>query len=381
MAKKKSVIAGEYVVSIADNGHVDVDRIPRNVKAALRDIAEAKNFPYDKTWTQRQLANKLLKEFGDGNTLVCNDYTVSKREDGGIDVIQSFSDGHVMAALRDIAEKIGFEYGKWNNHHMGRKLVDYLMEHKEEADKILQTPNGKLKEAEETVPESSDIETSVASTIDTEQSFDCYVLGINYDAEHLITVKKKDFPSIDDINEYNEEFEPLCDDEINEENIEDVFDRYDGPLNFIYECSGYERRLNITDVSDLRLVKLQSEEIDAYEAEEAYRKEEHIQYSVDEIDFCCRSIGRYDILNESSDKLLLRGTYPITCTAGFALRLPSGTQFDPSKLKITNNEEGGDPFLAFYDGTSLDYLFAGRHDADYEQDVMFTVYFDRQALV
>lgn len=35
---KKSVIAGEYIIEIADNGHVDVMRVFRNAMATLKGI-------------------------------------------------------------------------------------------------------------------------------------------------------------------------------------------------------------------------------------------------------------------------------------------------------------------------------------------------------
>ncbi|MBR5146283.1 MAG: hypothetical protein IKW54_01500 [Bacteroidales bacterium] len=57
---KKSAIAGEYILSVLDNGSVEVYRIYDNTKEALREIAEKENFPYDKEWTTRQLGNKLI---------------------------------------------------------------------------------------------------------------------------------------------------------------------------------------------------------------------------------------------------------------------------------------------------------------------------------
>ena len=57
---KKSVIAGEYVVSVLDNGGIEIYRIYDNVKGALREIAEKEGFEYDPAWTTRQFGSKLV---------------------------------------------------------------------------------------------------------------------------------------------------------------------------------------------------------------------------------------------------------------------------------------------------------------------------------
>ena len=57
---KKSVITGEYVVSVLDIGAIEVYRIYDNVKGALREIAEKEGFEYDPAWTTRQLGSKLV---------------------------------------------------------------------------------------------------------------------------------------------------------------------------------------------------------------------------------------------------------------------------------------------------------------------------------
>ena len=57
---KKSVITGEYVVSVLDNGAIEVYRIYDNVKGALREIAEKEGFEYDPNWNTRQFGSKLI---------------------------------------------------------------------------------------------------------------------------------------------------------------------------------------------------------------------------------------------------------------------------------------------------------------------------------
>ena len=57
---KKSVIAGEYILSVLDSGSIEIYRIYDNVKDALREIAEKEEFEYDPNWTTRQFGSKLI---------------------------------------------------------------------------------------------------------------------------------------------------------------------------------------------------------------------------------------------------------------------------------------------------------------------------------
>ena len=57
---KKSVIAGEYILSVLDSGSIEVYRIYDNVKGALREIAEKEGFEYDTKGTTRQFGAKLI---------------------------------------------------------------------------------------------------------------------------------------------------------------------------------------------------------------------------------------------------------------------------------------------------------------------------------
>ena len=63
---KKSVIAGEYILSVLNNGSIEVYRIYDNVKGALREIAEKEGFEYDPNWNTRQFGSKLI-DFLNGN--------------------------------------------------------------------------------------------------------------------------------------------------------------------------------------------------------------------------------------------------------------------------------------------------------------------------
>lgn len=57
---KKTATSGEYIVSILDSGSVEVHRIYDNTKGALREIAEKEGFEYSSEWTTRQLGAKLI---------------------------------------------------------------------------------------------------------------------------------------------------------------------------------------------------------------------------------------------------------------------------------------------------------------------------------
>ena len=60
MAYKKSAINGEYMLGVLDNGSIEVYRVYDNVKGALREIAEKEGFEYDPEWNTRQVGNKLI---------------------------------------------------------------------------------------------------------------------------------------------------------------------------------------------------------------------------------------------------------------------------------------------------------------------------------
>lgn len=122
---KKSAISGEYIVQVEDSGSVVVFRIFENVKASLREVAEAKGFEYDKEWTTRQFGKKLCKEYGDGTLATVGNYVIRVKEDGGIETYRTYD--NVKGALREIAEKVGFAYDtEWNTRQFGSKLVDAL---------------------------------------------------------------------------------------------------------------------------------------------------------------------------------------------------------------------------------------------------------------
>ena len=64
---KKSVIAGEYILSVLDSGSIEVYRIYDNVKGALREISEKEGFEYDEKWTTRQFGSKIIDFLNEKN--------------------------------------------------------------------------------------------------------------------------------------------------------------------------------------------------------------------------------------------------------------------------------------------------------------------------
>lgn len=68
------------------------------------------------------------------------EYLIEIDDQGCVNVRRLFINS-ISKAL-EIADLINFPIDeKWNTHDLGPKLVNYLTDHKEEADKILQTPN------------------------------------------------------------------------------------------------------------------------------------------------------------------------------------------------------------------------------------------------
>lgn len=60
MAYKKPAISGEYMLGVLESGSIEVYRVYDNVKGALREIAEKEGFEYDPEWNTRQFGSKLI---------------------------------------------------------------------------------------------------------------------------------------------------------------------------------------------------------------------------------------------------------------------------------------------------------------------------------
>lgn len=158
----KSIIAGEYILQIADNGHVDVVRVFRNAYQTMKNIAAENNFEVEEKWNTQTLGSKLVKQFGDGKTAKVKDIIINKMDSGKIEIYQECK--NTIEALRTIAKQMNFEYDEnWNTQTFGAKMAAFLEEHKPEADKVLQTPNAKPAAKEEVKEEPK--EEAKASTI------------------------------------------------------------------------------------------------------------------------------------------------------------------------------------------------------------------------
>jgi len=125
MKIKKSAESGEYMIGVKENNSIEVYRIYDNTKGALREVAEQEGFEYDPNWNTRQFGAKLCKQFGDGQQATVGCYTIYIRGTETVEVYRTYD--NIKGALREIAEKIGFEVDpKWNTQQFGSKLVDFI---------------------------------------------------------------------------------------------------------------------------------------------------------------------------------------------------------------------------------------------------------------
>ena len=125
MKIKKSAISGEYMIGVKENNSIEVYRVYDNTKGALREMAEHENFEYDPNWNTRQFGDKLCKQFGDGKEATVGCYNIYLRDSGTVEVYRTYD--NTKGALREIAEKVGFEVDpKWNTQQLGSKLVDFI---------------------------------------------------------------------------------------------------------------------------------------------------------------------------------------------------------------------------------------------------------------
>lgn len=129
MAKVKSAISGEYVVTVKESGSIEVYRIFDNVLASLRECAQEVGFTYDPKWTTRQFGSKLIKQYGEEDEAQIGSYFIHRLPSGSIETYRTFD--NTKGALREIADSIGFAYDPdWNTRQFGSKIVDYINENK-----------------------------------------------------------------------------------------------------------------------------------------------------------------------------------------------------------------------------------------------------------
>ncbi|MCQ2115162.1 MAG: hypothetical protein MJZ07_03060 [Bacteroidales bacterium] len=132
MAKVKNARCGEYMISQSAEGTIKVAKDYENDKAALREIAEKIGFEADPAWTTRQFGRKLIETINDDAAKTkeyayaeSGEYVIFQTEEGSIQVYRDYD--NVKGALREISEKIGFEYDpSWTTRQFGSKLIDEL---------------------------------------------------------------------------------------------------------------------------------------------------------------------------------------------------------------------------------------------------------------
>ncbi len=192
---KKSVIIGEYVVTIEDTDSVSVSQIYKSTMQAMREMAALKGMEVPSNWNNHYLGKKLLDTYcGPGTQSgVIGEYSIERQPNGHIDVIRTFSNtkaslrlisdligykycgpgtqsgvigeysierqpnGHIdvirtfsntKASLRLISDLIGYKYSeKWNTRTFGDKLVEYVEANKDSI-KIAKPAKTQKKDAE-----------------------------------------------------------------------------------------------------------------------------------------------------------------------------------------------------------------------------------------
>ena len=132
MAKIKNARSGEYMISQNAEGAIKVAKDYENDKAALREVSEKLGFEVAPSWATRQLGRKLIEAInGDAAKTQeyayaeSGEYVIFQTEEGSIQVYRDHD--NVKGALREISEKIGFEYDPaWTTRQLGSKLIDEL---------------------------------------------------------------------------------------------------------------------------------------------------------------------------------------------------------------------------------------------------------------
>lgn len=123
----KSAICGEYLLTQEESGSIKVLRHYDNVKASLRLISEKIGFDFDEKWTTRQFGTNLLKQQGCTDEAYIGEFGIKKHQNGSIETYRTYD--NTKGALREIAEKIGFDYDeKWTTRQFGTKLIKHLHE-------------------------------------------------------------------------------------------------------------------------------------------------------------------------------------------------------------------------------------------------------------
>lgn len=127
---KKSVICGEFIVTINDDESVSVNKIYKSTMAALKEIAVANGFEVSPKWNTQDLGRRLLAQFCNGaKEGTIGEYQIEREANQRINVIRTFS--NTIEGLRQCADTIKFPYEKdWNSQYFGNVLVNYIENNK-----------------------------------------------------------------------------------------------------------------------------------------------------------------------------------------------------------------------------------------------------------
>ncbi len=126
---KKSEIIGEYIVTIHDNGSVEVSRIYKSTIKALKEIWTNAGLPMpEKEWNTQEWGRQVLKALCGGEMEgTVGEYTIEREENNRINVIRKYA--NTKEALREVAKEISFlpdpkEQG-WNTQRYGAVIVEF----------------------------------------------------------------------------------------------------------------------------------------------------------------------------------------------------------------------------------------------------------------
>lgn len=103
----KQATYGNYVVTVEDNGSVNVTKsgaLCDNTNAALKEIAEQIGFAVDPKWNCRQLGPKILKEISGGKAPSPKTPAAAKQENAEVKSNTNSSSKELETALARIAE-------------------------------------------------------------------------------------------------------------------------------------------------------------------------------------------------------------------------------------------------------------------------------------
>lgn len=127
---KNSEIIGEYIITINDNNSVEVSRIYKSTKAALKEIWQnaGKSLP-EKDWTTHEWGRNVLKELCNGNRHgKVGEFTIEREDNGRINLMRTYS--NTLQGLREVAQYLKFPYPDpkpygWNTQRFGSILVKF----------------------------------------------------------------------------------------------------------------------------------------------------------------------------------------------------------------------------------------------------------------